>query len=632
MAKKAYRIPWSQVESEELFLKNLEFVKENLDIIDEIAIFCVCSPHGYMPLSELERQRGILKERIPRYREAGVKSVGLNILVTVGHIDEDWEVMEKSSMQTLVGIDGAVSHSCLCVGTDEFKEYIAQKYRLLASVGADFIWADDDIRHWNHGAARVHCFCPGCIAKFNEVCGENQTFESLTSALLACTHRDSELWKKWSGFVFKEYEELCGIIGKAARDTDPKVKMGFMCGIYAAIPERILALGAVKARPGGGFYNDENPAEMLTKNLSVAAQAAYFPETVTDIQYEHENFPFVPLKKSKKFINSECVAALMCGCNGIAFSVMPAESLPHPKITVAIRENFPLWDKIAELSEGSAMEGAFVSDYTVFSHFASIGVPVCPDFNKPSVKILTQENSPPYQSLNLSDGDLKKILSGGVLLDHEAFEYVSGRGMAELCGVKRTKLYESGVAERFTDDPLNAGYAGFFRSAEPASYKTQRHIGVLEPTAPGCRTLCGLETLRGEKAGACMTVYENALGGRVAVSTYLYPDRMYSVEKREQILNVLDWLGGGLPVRIEKAVKIAPFVRRKKDGGVLIALYNADFDESGAFAVKIRGFGQKPFYAVGADGNIPLKTEPAGDGVRVFAENIAPFEFLIITN
>jgi len=82
------------------------------------------------------------------------------------------------------------------------------------------------------------------------------------------------------------------------------------------------ALEATKARPGGGFYTDAMPLEMIGKALECGCQRASLPGAVTDVQYELENFPYQRLKKSATAVVNECSLALAYGLNGVAFNML----------------------------------------------------------------------------------------------------------------------------------------------------------------------------------------------------------------------------------------------------------------------------------------------------------------------
>ena len=64
------------------------------------------------------------------------------------------------------------------------------------------------------------------------------------------------------------------------------------------------------------LYTDDRPGEALAKAHSVGRQLALLPDALTDIQYEHENFPYQRLKKSVRLFTAEIAAAIGAGCTG----------------------------------------------------------------------------------------------------------------------------------------------------------------------------------------------------------------------------------------------------------------------------------------------------------------------------
>ena len=180
--KTSLRIPYFCYYQDDVFEKPLEFLKPYVGVVDEIAMFVEYSHRGYWPLDGQRSLAKVLKNRVEAYHEAGIKSVGLNILDTIGHLDEAWDLMEKPPMQTMVGPTGQVSLSCLCPNTEELRSYTAERYAILLQAKPDFVWIDDDFRVTNHGPAGP-CYCPGCIAKYNAKYQRKETFESLTTAV-----------------------------------------------------------------------------------------------------------------------------------------------------------------------------------------------------------------------------------------------------------------------------------------------------------------------------------------------------------------------------------------------------------------------------------------------------------------
>lgn len=405
------------------FYEHLENVKKHIAVIDEIALFLEISHHGYYELSEMRDICAIAQKRISEYKKIGIKSTGINVLITVGHLDEAWDIMPKPYMQCVVGADGRVSKSCLCPGTEEFKTYIAEKYKIVAKIKPDFIWVDDDIRIGNHGVQDA-CYCENCIKQFNELYGLNETFETLTAA----QNGKSELKQKWYEFRVGLYTSVCEIIEKSVHSVDETIKIGIMstCDFEKTWVEK---LEAVKLRPGGGFYSDDMPLGAVHKALDCGRQIANLKtEKTDDIQYEFEDFPYQELDKSFTISRAECSLALANGCKGVAYNVFGRYE--YPKMYEFVENNASYWESLEQLCSDKENVGIYC-DQNVACVISEMGFPISFNRKKSDVTILTGD-----MAEKLSDNDVIEILSGGVFLDTECLKNLCERGYSYLCGCK----------------------------------------------------------------------------------------------------------------------------------------------------------------------------------------------------
>jgi hypothetical protein len=145
--------------------------------------------------------------------------------------------------------------------------------------------------------------------------------------------------------------------------------------------------------------------------------------------------------------------------------------------------------------------------------------------------------------------------------------------------------------ERFTRDPLNGPHAGEVRDARIEFWGDARGLAdVLEPTAAGVRVLAHVEDYFRRPQGACLTAFENPLGGRVVVMGYAPWMFLGSTPKRTQLLNAADWLARGtLPVRVEETVPLAVFARFSKDRTRgLVVLLNTGLEPVERATVSLR--------------------------------------------
>jgi hypothetical protein len=615
----SWRIGVGSYETDEAFGQLKDLLLEYKDIVDEIAFFETMTHHLYFPLEVFADRADILKRRIQSLKESGIARVGINVLCTVGHVNEGWDYMPALPFQAMVGHDGSVSKSCGCPNTDGLREYIYEKYRLMAQAAPDFIWVDDDIRMQMHGVAWA-CFCPTCIEIFNKTTGNTLTREEIVAAF--DRPEDDSIRKAWVEQNCASLESLMGVIKRAIDDVNPQIRKGLMTigpgwVTYSGqdLNRWMTALGATKTRPGGGFYSDDAPMGMVHKAFECSRQLVGLPDSVTDKAYELENFPYSAFSKSVTSLINECTLALSSGMNGIAMNALGAHT-PYiaeerRPIMNAVRDIRNYWEQIAQASQGCKGTGLWPAwsthtaanrevqagekwietnigdsySYVKSELLAELGLPITPEASGDGTILVGRMPEA------FSNEELKSMLAGGVFMDAAALNVLHSRGLGELTGVRVARSVDNGVKECMTDDPLNGRYAGHDRWAMIEFWGDAKGLGeILEPVAPGVRVLENMVTYLEKPYGPCMTAYENPLGGRVVVAGYGPWMYLGTAAKRTQLQNVADWISrGSTPVRIDEMAKIVPFVRLSNDRQKgMVLLLNASFDTIKEATIHVR--------------------------------------------
>ena len=353
----------------------------------------------------------------------------------------------------MVGHDGSTSTGCACPNTPEMRSYVRAKYELVADARPDFIWVDDDIRMHHHGVA-WGCFCPTCLAQFSQRAGEPYTREPLVKTFDdPAAGRIRELWVEQN---IATIESLLADVKEAVRGVNPQIALGLMTAgaewtTYSgqAFDRWFKALGATKARPGGGFYEDATPIAMVGKALSCGRQRASLPKGVSDVQYELENFPYQRLKKSATAVVDECSLALAYGLNGIAFNMLGMtpnfeNSTPWMAALPAVR---PLWEDWVAHADGlptaglwpawssrlmgrrtirpgeSWLDGAPRHNVSLPNVLGEIGLPVAADAPGCGTVLCGRVAEA------FTEDELRTMLAGGVLMDTMALEVLTERGL-----------------------------------------------------------------------------------------------------------------------------------------------------------------------------------------------------------
>lgn len=651
-ARLAFRIIPAQWETDQQFATLLEFLKTHRKAVDEIALFDqTFPPNAAGPLEGLERSASKLKERMAELREAGFKSVGINVLVTLGHGDVPGGFLPPLTVPPAVGHDGTVSASCVCPNSEAFRSYIKQRYALMARVNPDFIWVDDDMRGSHHGP-RYPCFCADCVKKF----GRAPNRVSLVKQLNA--PRNGALRREWSEFMAASLEGVTKDIGDALREANPKVEVGLMTigyshSTYAGYPitRMAKALGAVRGRPGHGYYTDDSPRMLLGKALDVGRQVRDYPPEVRIIEYELENYPYIALDKATRTVLNESTVALMMGSNGIAFNALKDQTgtlEDYEPLMRGIAAERSVWDSLVRACEGLPLGGLWPADHPSLManrevdaqgwfdeprpyninrplQVAEMGIPLTSDPRTSAGTLLSGRIAEAF-----STDELRSMLSKGVIMDGAALRVLWARGLGEFAGVKPGVSCPNGVIERLAEHRLNGPYAGDARDAlvGPAD-----EVFALEPVGQGVEVLSRLIRYDGADMGPCLTIYTNTLGGRVAVTTYAPWHRLGRGAKKRQVVAVADWVANGkLPALIEQTERLAPFVRVSADGRrVAAVLLNTSFDPTAGLALRLRAQPVRMFL-VSPHGSQPLAVRRSEGEVTVTVPSVPAWSTAVLVS
>jgi hypothetical protein len=582
----------------------LSFFRRFPRAIDEIAFFDGDSQvPGSPPLEQVRANVPILRSRMAAFHAAGVPSAGVNVLVTLGHGGADATPLPFAPA---VGHDGRASAGSACWNDPALRSYTAEHYRLIAQSGPDFIWVDDDLRAVAHGV-RYPCFCPTCLDAF----GHGHDRERLVAELNEASNLDLRL--DWTEFCAASLESLLVLIREAIKGVDAGIEIGLMTighsqSTYAGYPIRrwAQALGASRVRPGHGYYTDAAPRGLIGKAMDVGRQVRECPRAVRDIQYEMETWPFVNLDKSVQTVLNEVTAAMAVGCTGAALDELGGHEERYaerePLAAALVRER-AVWDAWLVTAAGLPLVGFWPADHTELmarrgldsrgwfcegepyniqepNELIEMGIPLTTAPEHACGMVLSGRTAEAF-----TDEELHTMLGGAVLMDIQALAVVWQRGLGELTGVRQGRTLRLGL-EQFTDHPINASYAGATRWA-------RAHAGgvTLERARSG---VAALTRLVGQSdhadQGIGLSVFENEIGGRVAVSGYFPWHHLGLEAKRHQLVALADWLcRGRLPVVIEQTVRLATWVRCSADGKrTAVALLNTSFDDIPSVDVRLR--------------------------------------------
>lgn len=464
---------------------------------DELAFFSQ-SVHSIRSLDYHRELAAKIAVQLAEARRRGYR-VGINVLCTIGFM-EDAADPALDSMPYRV-VEGKRIRGSLCPTDPKTLAFIDAQYRIYAAVHPDFIYVDDDIDScW--------CECARCQSVRN------------------------------SQGQWKIKEGLFDAVARAVRAVDPAIELGGMFWSDAALDggtwSRTLAGGKrgerlTRWRPGGGNWNDLDVFGLVGKLEKCASvQCRGLDPSVRRIQAEIENYPDLQLMKSPDYMGFEALAQLGWGANGIAWNFLNLLAAPASDYRefiskcAAVR---PAAEKIvASLGDSAARGVSFrwklprKDSVPTAYELAMVGVPTASDPEHAVVTLLSAADV-----AKLDDGEIRTVLSGGVLMETAALSALNARGFGEWTGFRAGGLTDRDAVTRDLDHPLNVPgrYVRDLRTSmgdrggRGASCGPFPLLEQTDPKASFTREAVDLEATR--SYGPAAGVFENGLGGRIAV-------------------------------------------------------------------------------------------------------------------
>lgn len=610
----ALRIGTAQWLDDEPFSRLLSFLERYPNTVDEIAFFS-STTHAPLPLDEVERRCMRLAQLMPQLKARGFR-VGINVLTSMGHHEEDLPHALAVDWPRVTDPDGRVSLGAFCPGTPELLNYVERVYTLVAQARPDFIWVDDDVRLMGHMPIRATCFCDHCIDSFNRQTGASFTRSSLVAAMQGEASRERNQWRgRWLDYNRNIIAHLLRRAAEAAHRVILTMEMGFMTGdrFYEgyAFAEWSEALAGEKStvrwRPGGGFYADDEYMGLVHKAHDIGRQVSQLPQQITVIQSEIENFPYQLLRKSVTVTMLEAIAHMAAGTTGTAFNILGMQPDPLEEYTpflerihtlrpflAALRDStgrspatglWPAWNRDVFANQGAEGDwlqqnqsiAALRSPYVL----AELGLPLAYGAEGATVTVL----SGPLPAA-FTQQDLERIFSGGVLLDASALQTLQRLGLHTWAGVEVAETIDHDMTEVLTSHPLNGRFAGWSRDCRQSFWA--QPACRLQAVSAGVEVLAHLSDYAQQDFGPTMTAFENALGGRVVVAGYYPWTLIHNLAKSSQLKSICRWLSREtIPAVVESYARVVVWARRSVADRPVLVLLNASLDPIAQLSVRV---------------------------------------------
>jgi len=496
-----------------------------------------------------------------------------------------------------------------CWADPKYRAYLTDIVRGVAKGRPAFVLTDDDC------AARRECFCAIHAAEYNKATGKNLTGAEWRDLLFTLPPSDPT-YRTVHNLIRDEIDGISRLVRAALDETDPTIPAG-ICEAgeeFYYSDSHARAIAAKGQRPvcrisTGNYCEQTRYPYGYQSNFCRTSVLAAIHDGTADLLDESDTFPHHLWSRSTVGWHQHFVQAIMHGLKGAKIWFVNAwrpQQGDVPKgYTRTLATNRRFYQELARAVAASRPVGVVTpvadcekdyhflkwgwQNFPVDEHtwacatFTHLGVPTFAsrDLGMKAIYELGGSNS----VMRLSDAELRKILSGRVLVDGNAARVLAARGFSDLIGV------DVGATKPFTFE----AYTG-----------TRETCGILKDRygVPGFTLRPGAEAFTyvrygvfhedgdyqwypdNEKASVVSpgtVFFKNRLGGLVATTVLtddVDPSFRFSHARKTWLNRILARLNGGTvpDFTVLNDQDFATLVRKADDGSHLVAAFNFNLE------------------------------------------------------
>lgn len=554
------------------------------------------------PMEKHRRMAEIYKKMACRFRKEGIH-FSINLATVTGHCDAKLSEQMTLPYTKFVGESLVPNHSTYCILDTGWQDYVKKMVTLYAESRPEIMMIDDDFRSVNH-SGYLGCFCPLHVARTSEECGVTLTAQSLKDHVLGNSEQDKKVRAAWRKINFEGQLQAAHGIEEAIHAVNPNIRVGLMNSgepnhsVQGRDIQLLLKTLAGEnrpvSRPLGGAYADGLRQQLIEIHNGMALSMAQLEDA--EIISEVENWPHTRYTKSVRITELQMKLHTLAGADKISMNIFDFMGTPYsqePRFMESIRNLKPELDRIQQLRKGKKASGlgmlwhkdcaqtqynaahiaaGIVPDRTADSLFPLLGIPVA--FTKQKVNFLTGSVAD-----NLTEEEILELLKGGLLLDSSGFDQLTKRGFGEYLGCKCTGRLQQVSCEKLVDSEFCGEFAENLLPTDWLRLGLKNIDLPLLQAENGARELTEILDVDYKRLGGGVCLYQNSLGGRVAVCpafvgpwTYAYRSRAYLMRK------IVCWLAKeNTAFTLKDGVNVAPFYYENEEEG-LLALLNTGLD------------------------------------------------------
>ena len=492
-------------------------------------------------------------------------------------------VFGEYDFQRITDISGVLSPISSCPLEPRFVDkFVSNAQAVVQRAHPFLILLEDDFELSNHTPVRFGCFCPLHLDLFAERSGGRYSREDLAEIFRRETRESASLRRLWAEGSRDSLVGLARTLRRGVDEIDPSVRIG-LCQPGVGDRDGDLTVPVARALAGedhrplvrvyGTSYSSDEPLTIPRSTFHLLYTKQSAPADF-ELIHESDTYPHTRFFMSATKLNALLTTALLYGLEGSLLFVSQHLDYPLEEVgysDMATRDG-ARFGTVMAAAKGCAVVGVEVV-YDPFQH-------TCRGYDPESGRRPSSESSPwaqvfgrlgvPYTTLGgepkavagqvfceWSEDQIRELLSGSVFLDGAAAFELCQRGFSEDIGVRanRSEGRIRSLYEQISDDlPWPADTAGrlvYNFAVAPAGQEAALYYEL-----EGCadtEVVTTFLTPSFEPLYPAMTVHENSLGGRIAVTAYdlevTQSSALFNYRKKSLMKDVIEWLRGSrLPV------------------------------------------------------------------------------------
>lgn len=508
--------------------------------------------NGHITIEELKPFIATAKKIKAALAAIGV-AISLNPWSTTLHSPRGRKLKPGQNFRLMVGETGKDNGVTVCPMCENFLEYICELWAFAAGeLQPDAIWIEDDWRFHNHGRILGWggCFCEEHLKRFSEKVGKTVSREEL----IATVYGEGPVhpWRKiWFDLNRDAMITPIHAMRRAVQSASPRTRIALMCGgtDVASIEGRDWhtmqdAAGfepAFQVRPTMSPYTEvwsmrqyPVPARMIVAALKRPLEIC--PELETGPRHGQYS-------KSNSFCAWELEQSVTIGASAVTinhFDMLGSGICTAPGFGDMLRQKFPRLAAVHSLAldDDNSLGANILFSPDVARYFESSKPGKISALNNDtndwgnvaeilgfSYRFTTKvENSAQpvlvsSQTLNaFSDEEIKKLLSGKVILDGNAAAGLIRRGFGDALGLKDPVRHKHNVsAYSYEEIPESDPTVYGVPFPRLTLQRACRHLWQFTPVNPDVEILSTVKKYDHTTLFGCTFCYRNSLGGTVAV-------------------------------------------------------------------------------------------------------------------